>query len=61
MEKTAGASGKGRRHRAGGLVREKLDLLMEEHTREHVPTNLIKLALELQAAIEEKTAGEKET
>lgn len=61
MVKAAGASGAGRRHRAGGIVREKLDLLMSEQERELVPDRLIELAKELQSAIEQKSAGEKDS
>lgn len=60
MVKTTGASGAGRRNRTGGIVREKLDLLMSEHTREPIPDRLIELALELQSAIKEKSAREKD-
>ncbi|EHS52098.1 hypothetical protein PDO_1587 [Rhizobium sp. PDO1-076] len=61
MGKAAGASGAGRRNRTGGIVRDKLDLLMSEHVREEVPDRLIELAKELQTAIEQKTAGEKDS
>lgn len=61
MAKTAGASGTGRRNRTGGIVREKLDLLMSEQTREQVPVRLIELAQQLQSAIEQKSAGKKQS
>lgn len=60
MVKAAGASGAGRRNRTGGIVREKLDLLMSEQLREQVPDRLIDLARELQSAIEKKSADEKD-
>jgi len=46
-----------RRDRTGGIVRDKLDFLMEEMRREAVPGHLVKLAQELQVALEEKTAS----
>lgn len=48
-----------RRDRTGGIVRDKLDLLMTEMRREKVPTHLLKLAEELQSALDEKVAGAK--
>jgi len=59
MEDTAIRSMEARRDRTGGIVRDKLDLLMEEMRRQAVPPHLIKLAEELQAAIDEKRAGDK--
>ena len=59
MEDTPIRSIEARRDRTGGIVRDKLDLLMEEMRRQAVPPHLIKLAEELQAAIDEKRAGDK--
>jgi hypothetical protein len=48
-----------RRDRTGGIVRDKLDLLMMEMRKEDVPSHLIKLAEELQSALDEKTESAK--
>lgn len=45
-----------RRDRTGGIVRDKLDLLMDETRREAVPQRLVTLAEQLQTAIDEKNA-----
>lgn len=57
MEKPKLASMEARRDRTGGIVRDKLDFLMEEMRREAVPPHLIKLAQDLQAALDDKTAS----
>ena len=57
MEKSKPTSMEARRDRTGGIVRDKLDFLMEEMRREAVPGHLVKLAQELQVALEEKTAS----
>jgi hypothetical protein len=49
----------GRRDRTGGIVRDKLDLLMSELAREQVPRRLIDLAQDLQAALDEKLPRER--
>jgi hypothetical protein len=54
MSQSAGSSIPGRRDRTGGIVRDKLDLLMTELAREKVPQNLIDLAQDLQNALNEK-------
>jgi len=59
MEETTIRSMEARRDRTGGIVRDKLDILMEEMRRQAVPPHLIKLAEELQAAIDDKRAGGK--
>jgi hypothetical protein len=46
-----------RRDRTGGIVRDKLDLLMDEMRRQSVPPHLITLAEELQAALDEKSGN----
>lgn len=46
-----------RRDRTGGIVRDKLDLLMDEMRRQSVPPHLITLAEELQAALNEKSGN----
>lgn len=56
MEKPKFTSIEARRDRTGGIVRDKLDVLLEEMRREAVPPHLVKLALELQAALDEKQA-----
>ncbi len=43
-----------RRDRTGGIVRDKLDLLMVELAREQVPQRLLDLAQDLQTALDEK-------
>ncbi len=43
-----------RRDRTGGIVRDRLDVLMAEMRREDVPPRLLELAEELQAAIDAK-------
>ncbi|KPF57783.1 hypothetical protein [Rhizobium sp. AAP116] len=48
-----------RRDRTGGIVRDKLDLLMHETRREAVPEYLIVLAEELQSALDQKVAPSK--
>jgi hypothetical protein len=54
MSVTAASSMPGRRDRTGGIVRDKLDLLMAELTREQVPQHLLDLAGDLQAALDAK-------
>lgn len=54
MEKTKPASMEARRDRTGGIVRDRLDVLMAEMRREDVPPRLLELAEELQAAIDAK-------
>ena len=54
MEKAKLTSIEARRDRTGGIVRDKLDVLMEEMRREAVPPHMINLALELQAALDGK-------
>ncbi len=54
MAKSEAMSMQGRRDRTGGIVRDKLDLLMAELLREKVPTRLIERAKDLQAAIDDK-------
>lgn len=54
MSESAASSMSGRRDRTGGIVRDKLDLLMSELAREQVPRRLIDLAQDLQAALDEK-------
>ncbi|MCJ8240025.1 hypothetical protein [Peteryoungia algae] len=62
MEKPKLTSIEARRDRTGGIVRDKLDVLMEDMRREAVPPHLVKLAIELQAALDEKqTSAETET
>jgi Mor family transcriptional regulator len=56
METSKRKSGEARRDRTGGIVRDKLDLLMDDTRREAVPSHLTRLAEELQAAIDDKTA-----
>lgn len=48
-----------RRDRTGGIVRDRLDVLMAEMRREDVPARLLELAEELQAAIDAKTKDPK--
>lgn len=57
MTKSDLMSMQARRDRTGGIVRDKLDLLMAELEREQVPAHLIELAKDLQAAIDGKMAG----
>jgi hypothetical protein len=57
MEDTKRPSMEARRDRTGGVVRDKLDILMDETRREKVPPRLIELAEELQSAIDEKRTG----
>ena len=54
METTKPASMEARRDRTGGIVRDRLDVLMAEMRREDVPPRLLELAEELQAAIDAK-------
>jgi hypothetical protein len=56
MEETKQTSMEARRDRVGGIVRDKLDLLMDETRKEPVPEHLNKLAEELQSAIDAKMA-----
>lgn len=56
MKNTNRNSGEVRRDRTGGIVRDKLDLLMDETRREAVPQRLVTLAEKLQAAIDEKNS-----
>ncbi|MFN7126236.1 MAG: hypothetical protein ACK4M8_10165 [Allorhizobium sp.] len=57
MEDTKRPSMEARRDRTGGIVRDKLDVLMDETRREEVPPRLIELAEELQSAIDEKRSS----
>ncbi|NBB48289.1 hypothetical protein GVN24_08425 [Rhizobium sp. CRIBSB] len=57
MAKSGAMSMQGRRGRTGGIVRDKLDLLMAELEREKVPTRLVELAKDLQAAMDDKMAA----
>jgi hypothetical protein len=57
MERSKSLSQEARRDRTGGIVRDKLDLLMSEMLREEVPAHLIKLAEDLQIALNDKGAG----
>ncbi|MBX9468506.1 MAG: hypothetical protein ACK4UW_13440 [Rhizobium rhizophilum] len=57
MEKSKLTSMEARRDRTGGIVRDKLDVLMEEMHREAVPPHLTKLAQDLQSALDEKVAS----
>ncbi len=59
MEELKASQPETRRDRTGGIVRDKLDLLMAEMRREDVPYHLIKLAEELQSALDEKIAAAK--
>ena len=54
----AASSTPGRRERTGGVVRDKLDLLMAELEKEKVPQRLIDLAQDLQKALDEKLPPE---
>ncbi|MFL0690735.1 MAG: hypothetical protein ACJLUP_00930 [Agrobacterium tumefaciens] len=56
MEELKILSPETRRDRTGGIVRDKLDLLMDEMRREAVPAHLIALAEDLQSALDEKAA-----
>lgn len=56
MKNTKRNSAEVRRDRTGGIVRDKLDLLMDETRREAVPQHLVTLAEQLQAAIDEKNS-----
>lgn len=56
MEKTKLTSMEARRDRTGGIVRDKLDILMAETRREDVPPRLVKLAEELQSALDARKA-----
>ncbi|TPP07037.1 hypothetical protein [Rhizobium glycinendophyticum] len=47
-----------RRDRTGGVVRDRLDLLMAELAREQVPQRLLDLAQDLQLALDEKISKE---
>ncbi|RKE80193.1 hypothetical protein [Rhizobium sp. AG855] len=58
MSHTAASSIPGRRDRTGGVVRDKLDLLMAELEREKVPQRLIDMAQDLQKALDEKLTKE---
>ncbi|MDQ0420574.1 hypothetical protein J2045_001598 [Peteryoungia aggregata LMG 23059] len=57
MAKSEAMSMQGRRDRTGGIVRDKLDLLMAELEREKAPTRLVELAKDLQAAMDDKMAA----
>jgi hypothetical protein len=57
MERANSLSLEARRDRTGGIVRDKLDILMAEMLREEVPAHLIKLAEDLQTALNEKGAS----
>ncbi len=59
MEEPKISSPEARRDRTGGIVRDKLDLLMDEMRREAVPVHLIALAEELQSALDEKAVPTK--
>jgi hypothetical protein len=54
MTQSAGNSILGRRDRTGGIVRDKLDLLMHQVATEEVPARLIESAQDLQSALNEK-------
>lgn len=54
MSDKAASSIPGRRDRTGGIVRDRLDLLMAELEREQVPQRLIDLAQDVQKALDEK-------
>lgn len=53
MTQSAGSSILGRRDRTGGIVRDKLDLLMHQVATEEVPARLIESAENLQSALNE--------
>jgi hypothetical protein len=59
MSQSGAGSMSGRRDRTGGIVRDKLDLLMSELAREQVPQRLIDLAQDLQAALDEKIPSDR--
>ncbi len=59
MEDIRHISMEARRDRIGGMVRDKLDILLAEMRREAVPPRLIELAEELQSALDEKSSGKK--
>lgn len=61
MEELKASQPETRRDRTGGIVRDKLDLMMAEMRREDVPSHLITLAEELQSALDEKIAAAKPT
>jgi hypothetical protein len=59
MKNTKRNSAEVRRDRTGGIVRDKLDLLMDQTQREAVPEHLVTLAEKLQAAVDEKNSRPK--
>lgn len=56
MEDPKNTSMETRRDRTGGIVRDKLDILMAEMRREQIPPHLIQLAEDLQSAIDARQA-----
>ncbi len=56
MEDPKNTSMEARRDRTGGIVRDKLDILMAEMRREQIPPHLIQLAEDLQSAIDARQA-----
>lgn len=56
MEDPKNTSMEARRDRTGGIVRDKLDILMAEMRREQIPPHLIQLAEDLQSAIDARKA-----
>jgi septum formation topological specificity factor MinE len=56
MEEPKNTSMEARRDRTGGIVRDKLDILMAEMRREQIPPHLIQLAEDLQSAIDARQA-----
>jgi hypothetical protein len=59
MSQSEAGATSGRRDRTGGVVRDKLDLLMNGLVQEQVPKRLIDLAKDLQAALDEKFPRER--
>lgn len=54
MTQSAASSLPGRRDRTGGIVRDKLDLLMHQVATEKVPARLVESAQNLQSALDAK-------
>ncbi len=54
MTQSAASSLPGRRDRTGGIVRDKLDLLMHQVGTEKVPARLVESAQNLQSALDAK-------